>query len=166
MDQVKIGQFIKTTRKEKNLTQREVAESLSISEKTVSKWETDNALPAIDSLKLISELFHVSIDDLISDGDIETKRLRDEKRAKIMYFIAIGFLVLATGFSLLAYFLKQPYFAVGGTISVILYIVFGILSKPQYKRIPAKKLLLPYVISRAVILLFVIGLIVFTVFTL
>ncbi len=40
MDQVKIGQFIKAVRKEKNLTQREVAEKLLISEKTVSKWET------------------------------------------------------------------------------------------------------------------------------
>ena len=160
------GEKLKQLRKDNNLTQDDLAQKIYVTRTAVSKWETDNALPAIDSLKLISELFHVSIDDLISDGDIETKRLRDEKRAKIMYFIAIGFLVLATGFSLLAYFLKQPYFAVGGTISVILYIVFGILSKPQYKRIPAKKLLLPYVISRAVILLFVIGLIVFTVFTL
>lgn len=47
MDQVKIGQFIKAIRKEKNLTQREAAERMGISEKTVSKWETGNGLPKV-----------------------------------------------------------------------------------------------------------------------
>lgn len=40
MDQSKIGQFIARTRKSKNLTQRQLADLLSISDKTVSKWET------------------------------------------------------------------------------------------------------------------------------
>ena len=39
MDQIKIGKFIADTRKEKNLTQRQLADALSISDKTVSKWE-------------------------------------------------------------------------------------------------------------------------------
>lgn len=159
------GEKLKQLRKDNNLTQEDLAEKIYVTRTAVSKWETDKALPAIDSLKLISELFHVGIDDLISDGDIETKRLLDEKRAKIMYGVAVGFLVLATVFALLAYFLKQPYFNIGGGGSVALYIVFGLLSKPRYKRILAKKMLLPYVISRAVILLFVIGLIVSTIVT-
>ena len=40
MDVIKIGQFLKSLRKEKSLTQREVAEQLNVSEKTISKWET------------------------------------------------------------------------------------------------------------------------------
>lgn len=160
------GEKLKQLRKAGNLTQDDLADKLYVTRTAISKWETDKALPAIDSLKLISELFHVSIDDLISDKDIETKRLLDEKRAKTMYGIAIGFLALATAFTLLAYFLKQPWWNIGGTVSAVLFLVFGIFSKPRYKRVSAKKLVIPYVISRAVILLFVIGLIVFMIATL
>ena len=160
------GEKLKQLRKDNNLTQEDLAEKIFVTRTAVSKWETDKALPAIDSLKLLSALFRVGIDDLISDGDIETKRLLDEKRAKLMYGIAVGFLVLATVFTLLAYFLKQPYFSIGGVGAVALYLLFGLLSKPRYKRLSAKKMLLPYIISRAVILLFVVGLIVFTIVTL
>lgn len=44
MNQIKTGLFIKEMRKAKNLTQRELAEKLIISEKTVSKWETGGSL--------------------------------------------------------------------------------------------------------------------------
>lgn len=44
MDQIKIGKFIATMRKEQTLTQRELADILSISDKTVSKWECDKGL--------------------------------------------------------------------------------------------------------------------------
>lgn len=40
MDQVKIGSFIAQRRKEKNMTQRQLAEELGIRDKTISKWET------------------------------------------------------------------------------------------------------------------------------
>ena len=160
------GEKLKQLRKDNQMTQDDLAEKIYVTRTAVSKWETDKALPAIDSLKFISDLFHVSIDELISDGDIETKRSLDEKRARIMYGIAVGFLVLSIAFTLLAYLLKQPYLNIGAAGSVVLYVLFGLLSKPRYKRISAKKMLLPYVISRAVILLFVIGLIIFTFVTL
>ncbi len=163
---MKFGEKLKQLRKDNGMTQEDLAEKIYVTRTAISKWETDKGLPAIDSLKLIADLFHVSIDDLISDGDVETKRLLDEKRAKTMYGIAIGFLALATVFTLLAYFLKEPYLNIGGVVSVVLYVVFGMFSKPRYRRLSAKKMLLPYVVSRAVILLFVIGLIVFTIVTL
>ena len=66
MDQVKIGQFIKTMRKEKNFTQREVAERLNISEKTVSKWETGNGLPDINLMLPLCKLLEISVNELLS----------------------------------------------------------------------------------------------------
>ena len=157
---MKFSEKLKQLRKSNNLTQDDLADKIYVTRTAISKWETDKALPAVDSLKLLSELFHVSIDDLISDNDIQTKRLLDEKRGKRMYAVAIACLAFATLFTLLAYFLKQPYFHLGGMVSVVLYFLFGIFSKPRYKRISAKKMILPYALSRAVILLFVIGLIV------
>ena len=47
MDQIKIGRFIAETRKSKNLTQKQLAEKLSISDKTVSKWECGKGLPDV-----------------------------------------------------------------------------------------------------------------------
>ena len=45
MDQIKIGKFIADTRKEKNMTQKQLADALSISDKTISKWECGKGLP-------------------------------------------------------------------------------------------------------------------------
>lgn len=45
MNQIAIGRFISDTRKAKGLTQRELAELLNLSDKTISKWETDKVFP-------------------------------------------------------------------------------------------------------------------------
>lgn len=163
---MKFSEKLKGLRKDYGLTQEELAEKIFVTRTAISKWETDRALPAIDSLKLISELFRVSIDDLISDSDIKTKRMLDDKRAKKAYIAAIAFLVLATAFTLLAYFLKQPYLNIGGGLAALLYVAFAMLSTPRYKRVSAKKMLLPYVVSRVIILLFVVGFMVYTIVTL
>ena len=54
MNQEKIGKFIASERKKKNLTQKQLAEKLSISEKTVSKWECGKGLPEISLMKPVS----------------------------------------------------------------------------------------------------------------
>ena len=56
MDTIKIGQFIKSLRKENSLTQREVAERLNVSEKTVSKWETGNGMPEVSIMLPLCKL--------------------------------------------------------------------------------------------------------------
>ncbi len=83
-----------------------------------------------------------------------------------MYGIAICSVVLAALFALLAYFLEQPYFYIGALIFAVLYIVFGLLSKPRFRRAPSKKAALPYAISYVLLLLFLIGLVVSTLVTL
>ena len=47
MDQIKIGRFVAETRRAKGLTQRQLADQLSISDKTISKWETGKGLPDV-----------------------------------------------------------------------------------------------------------------------
>ena len=53
-------------RKQKNLTQEELAELLFVSRTAISKWESGRGLPNIDSLKAISKVFSISIDELLS----------------------------------------------------------------------------------------------------
>lgn len=57
-------------RKEKGLTQEELAEKLYVSRTAISKWESGRGLPSIDSLKEISKLFSVTIDDLLSGEEL------------------------------------------------------------------------------------------------
>lgn len=160
------GEKLKKLRNDNELTQEQLAEKIFVTRTAISKWETNNGFPSIDSLKTISNLFGISIDDLITDEDIKNKKLLDEKMAKRFYFVAISFLGITVLFTLLAYFLKQPYFNIGSICGLIGYVTFGILSKPKYKRLQMRKLVIPYVISRAVIFAVVIGVIIYTIVTL
>ncbi len=159
------GQKIKKLRNENNLTQSELADKIFVTRTAISKWETDNGYPSIDSLKMLSNLFNVSIDDLVSDADIENSKLIDEKNARTMYFVAIAFLGLTVFFTLLAYFLKIYYLNIVSVVGLIGYLVFGLLSKPKYKRIDARKNIIPYLISRTVLFV-VFGAIIYTLATL
>lgn len=160
------GQKLKKIRNDNGLTQEQLASLIFVTRTAVSKWETDNGFPGIDSLKAISNLFGISIDELISDADIENKKLLDEKTSKKMYFIAIAFLGLTVLFALLVYFLKMPYLSIGSIVGIIGYVILGLLAKPKYKRMQARKLIIPYVISRLVIFAVVFGVIIYTILTL
>lgn len=159
------GEKLKRLRNDNGLTQEQLAEKIFVTRTAISKWETNNGYPSIDSLKAMSNLFGTSIDDLISDEDMENKKVLDEKVAKRFYFVAIAFLGITVLFTLLAYFLKQPLFNVGSICGLVGYIFFGLLSKPKYKRLQMRKLLVPYVISRVVVFAVVIGVIIYTIVT-
>ena len=75
------GQKLKKLRTDNMLTQEQLADKLFVTRTAVSKWETDRGFPSIDSLKAVADLFNVRIDDLVSEDDIENKKLADEKRA-------------------------------------------------------------------------------------
>ena len=87
MDQVKIGQYIKAMRKEKNFTQREVADRLNISEKTVSKWETGNGLPEVSLMLPLCELLEISVNELLSGERLDEKRYFEKAEQNIMSLI-------------------------------------------------------------------------------
>ena len=63
---MEFGEKLQELRKEKGLTQEELAESLYVSRTAVSKWESGRGYPSIDSLREISAYFAVSIDELLS----------------------------------------------------------------------------------------------------
>lgn len=160
------GEKIKKLRNQNNLTQEQFAETLFVTRTAVSKWETNKGLPGIDTLKLISSTFNLSLDELISDDVLECKKLIDKQRAKIMYTIAMVFLALSVTFNFVTYLTNNRLYTIGSMITTIGYIIFGILSRQKYKRGNAKKLIIPYIISRVVVLLFMIGIIIFTMVTL
>ena len=66
MDQEKVGLFLKALRKEKNITQEALAETLNVSGRTVSRWETGNNMPDISLLVELAEFYQVSIPEIIN----------------------------------------------------------------------------------------------------
>ena len=71
MDQIKIGNFIQTIRKEKGLTQKELAEKLGVSDKAVSKWETGNGMPDISLLQKLCATLNININEFLSGEKID-----------------------------------------------------------------------------------------------
>ena len=66
MDQIKIGKFIAEERKAKKYTQRELADKLSISDKTISKWERGNGFPEVSLLLPLCNELEVTVNELLS----------------------------------------------------------------------------------------------------
>ncbi len=83
-----IGQKILQLRSDANISQEQLAETLGVSRQSVSKWEMDQALPQIDKVLQLSELFSVSTDELLHDK-IEIKKKSSKARNK--YFGTDGF---------------------------------------------------------------------------
>ena len=69
MNAEKIGKFISRKRKMKNLTQKELANKLHITDKAVSKWERGLSLPDISVLIPLSEILNVGLYDLLKRGN-------------------------------------------------------------------------------------------------
>ena len=65
MDAVKIGEFLKALRKSKGYTQQEVAESLYVTQKTVSRWENGEGIPDINIIVSVAEFYEVTVDELL-----------------------------------------------------------------------------------------------------
>ena len=77
MDQIKIGNFLKELRKEKGLTQEQLAEEFNVSGKTVSRWENGKNMPDISILVELSEFYNVDIREII-DGKRKNSDVNEE----------------------------------------------------------------------------------------
>lgn len=96
MDQVKIGRFIAEQRKARQLTQRQLAGELDISDKTISKWETGQGKPDLDNLLRLSQLYHVSTDYILTGVQPDSpappppRPMQPEARRALAHIAVIG----------------------------------------------------------------------------
>lgn len=65
MDQVKIGKFISECRKKQNITQVQLAEKLSITDRAISKWETGKSMPDSSLMLELCEILNITVTDLL-----------------------------------------------------------------------------------------------------
>lgn len=114
MDNKKIGEFICNERKAKKLTQEELAKLIPIGRQAVSKWETGVSVPDVETLKILSDIFDVSINEILA-GERKNaenknvvdgvtlglyKRNRRNKKVFKVLFALILIVVLVASFSI------------------------------------------------------------------
>ena len=84
MNQGMIGKFLAEERKHAKYTQKQLADILNVSDKTISKWETGKSLPDLEMMSSLCQIFDISINELLSGERISTEELqfRAEKNLK------------------------------------------------------------------------------------
>ena len=119
-----LGTRLCSYRKRAGMSQQELAEYLKVSRQSVSKWETDVAMPTIDNLQRLGELYGVPIDELINStsgtmkNDMEciaNKHISTIEKQKMLFWSRVAFflhyfnffLLIATCFSALGCFVKK-----------------------------------------------------------
>ena len=125
MDLIKIGKFISTKRKEKGITQSELAERLYVSDRAVSKWENGVCLPDAGNMQELCSILNISINDLFSgevvdmkdnekrleENLIEMARLKEERDKELLreeVIIAVSASTTLVGGILLASLVEMP----------------------------------------------------------
>ena len=78
MNQQKMGEFLKHLRKEKGLTQEQLAEYFYVSSRTVSRWETGSNMPDVEMLIELADFYDVEIREII-DGERKSENMEKEK---------------------------------------------------------------------------------------
>ncbi|MDE6529264.1 MAG: helix-turn-helix domain-containing protein [Lachnospiraceae bacterium] len=79
MDQKKIGSFLKNLRKEKELTQEQLAEHFNVSNRTISRWETGNNMPDLSLLIELADFYDVEIREIIN-GERKSEKMNQEEK--------------------------------------------------------------------------------------
>ncbi len=135
MEQVKIGKFIASKRKEQGLTQLQLAEKLGITDRAVSKWETGKSLPDASLMPELCKLLKITINDLLC-GEVVSVENYNEKAEKallemvkeeemqnkklMMYENVIGF---SSTLSFLIQVLVAVFFVKNTTAQILLFIL-------------------------------------------
>jgi len=138
MDQEKIGRFIQEKRKEKKLTQSDLAEKLNITDRSISKWENGNCLPDAGTMPELCKILNISINDLFSGEIVDMKdnekkleenllemaKLKEEKDKQLLRLeIVIGYTASITFLTLI---FVASYVKMDTWLSILL-IVIGII---------------------------------------
>ena len=92
-----VGSNIHKLRKERGLSQKDLAEKLNVIDKTISRWECGYGLPDVNLLPEIAKIFDVSIEELIGETPKESNSAKKPKRRGLVFLLAGCVLVLATG---------------------------------------------------------------------
>jgi len=83
MDMVKMGSFLAELRKAHGMTQADLGEKLGVTNKTVSRWETGNYMPPVEMLEELSNMYNMTINELLSGKRLTTEEYKEMAETNI-----------------------------------------------------------------------------------
>ena len=83
MDMIKIGKFLQELRKEKGMTQEQLAEQMGVARRTVSRWETGSNMPDLDVLIDLADLYTVDLREILS-GERKNEQMNEEMKETVL----------------------------------------------------------------------------------
>lgn len=92
-----LGETISKLRKQKNMTQSELAQKLNVTDKAVSKWERNVSCPDVYTITKIAEIFNVSVDELMSAQKSSQKKLESKQKVLDIFHLVLKAVALAMG---------------------------------------------------------------------
>lgn len=122
---MKIGDQLKKARMDKNLTQEEVAEKIFVSRQSISNWENNKTYPDIGNVIALSDLYQISLDELLKGSDNFMEHLEEstnlvKSNKKLMTLIVVALIVMIV-MAIFTKFLPEKVFLVSiFTLAVIL----------------------------------------------
>ncbi|MBP3886558.1 MAG: helix-turn-helix domain-containing protein [Cellulosilyticum sp.] len=98
MDCRKVGEFIRSRRTEKKLTQKQLADRMNISDKTISKWERGLGCPDVTLLPELSNLLGINIEEILK-GDLKMNEIVNGNMRKTQFYVCkeCGNIITSTG---------------------------------------------------------------------
>ena len=116
---------IREVRKKENLTQEEFAEKIFVSRNAVAKWETNRGYPDIQNLITISDIFEISLDELIKEDKNVKNKIIAESSSKKWHLLVIIYLITIILYIL--YFLfAHKIFMIGFLIATLFMLVIEV----------------------------------------
>ena len=88
MNQEKIGKFILKLRKEKNMTQQELADKIGVTDRAISKWENGRGMPDLSLMKPLCDELGITINELISGESLDKKEYKERSEENIINTIS------------------------------------------------------------------------------
>ena len=156
MDQIKIGKFITSCRKQQGMTQANLAEKLNVSDRAVSKWETGKSMPDSGIMLELCDLLKINVNELLSgerimaesydkyaeENLLAMKREIEEKNRQMLraeYWIAFPSVIAGLAMVLVASYVEMPdklrIILIGFALAMIFavsFIAVGIEQKAGY----------------------------------
>lgn len=133
---MKIGDKLKKARMDKKLTQEEVAEKIFVSRQSISNWENNKTYPDIGNVIALSDLYQISLDELLKGSDNFMKHLEEStdivKSNKKLIIIIIFALLVVIAMAIFTEFLPEKIFLV--SIFTLSVIVTGLVYSEIIKR--------------------------------
>lgn len=136
MDQIKTGNFLVSLRKEKNITQQQLADILQVSVKAVSKWECGEGYLSIQSLKDLSDFYGVTVDEIINGERNKTEgkepvntsiQIKEKKPLNFPILRSISLGITGLGIMLFFIIIYCAYSTAGGLICILFTTLIGLV---------------------------------------